>query len=213
MNVSTPFAFSKQETAASFWPVSLRALLHTELPRASSASNLYDLFVSDVSLLVSGACEIDRQARSLFSSLEPEQIGMRRLVLGLAKSARGCLPALPPALAAEGIDLSPVRDTVVECLLGPLQQPTRADCVIEPASVGCVRKVSAFTQLAAHFQTQAAQAAQDAWLLGSDRLNVAFTAWAAEWGVYLRDLQRWNKRYRSQAYGAGMEGQPIWQTA
>lgn len=213
MNIAPPFAFSEQETAASFWPVSLRTLLHSDLPRGSSASNLYDLFVSDISVLVSGACEIDRQARSLFSRLEPDQIGMRRLVLGLAKSARGCLPSLPPALTDEGIELVPVRDTWVDCLLGPLQRPTRADRVIEPASVGCVRKVSAFTQLAAHFQTQAAQAGQDAWLLGSDRLNVAFTAWAAEWGVYLRDLQRWNKRYRSQAYAAGVVDEPIWQTA
>lgn len=210
-----PVFTSETDVAASFWPLTQRLHPHTDRSQSSlcAATNLYELFEQNLSLLVAGACRVDVAARTAFAALAPDQIALRRLVLGLAESARGCLPALPPALFQEGLVLLPVRDVVVNVLLLPVTSARSGARINEPLSVTGARLVDAFTHVALHFEAEASHAADDAGLLGSDRLQQALSNWAARWRDCLHDLRRCAKTIRIQVYAAEFEAPPRWQTA
>ena len=109
MKLSSSRLQTETDVAANFWPQNL-PLSRRAGPlriRHRAAANLCELFVQELSHLVAGACQTDRLARALFTALAPDQIRLRRLVLGLAQSTRGCLPALPAALKLRLI--SPIR--------------------------------------------------------------------------------------------------------
>lgn len=203
------------DVAASFWPPIRPCDRNAGLarPPMGAALNLYELFEQKLSLLVAGACEADRVARMLFGALAPDQITARRLVLGLAKSVRGCLPALPHALGDEGLVLPARRDVVIHILLLPINPVRRGPRVVEPRSVAGARLVDAFTHVARHFEAEAGHAADDARLLGSDRLHHALASWATLWSDCLHDLRQCAKSIRAQAYAAELEPGPRWQTA
>ena len=215
MNPTSSLHTVYPDVAASFWP-SIdpydRSDGHARL-QMGAASNLYELFEQKLSLLVAGACEADRVAHVLFTALAPEQITSRRLVLGLAKSARGCLPALPHALCDEGLVLPPARAIANHVLLLPIKPARRGPRSAEPRSVAGARMVDAFTHGALHFEVEAEHAADDAWLLGSDGLPHALASWAKMWRDCLHDLRRCAKIIRVQTYAADLESRPRWQTA
>ena len=215
MNPSFPGLRIDSDVAANFWP-------HTHpVSRTASASrlhpsgvaNLYELFVHELSVLVAGACQADRLARTLFAALAPDQVRVRRLVLGLAQSARGCLPALPSALVNEGLVLASMHDSVIDVLLNPIDPNRRGPMFSEPRGVVGARTVGVFTHVALHFKAEAAHAAEDARLLGSDALHHTLMEWAGMWTVYLRDLRRQEQSFRVQAYAAGLNTRPCWQSA
>ena len=148
-----------------------------------------------------------------FSAIPSEQIQLRQLVLGLEQSARGCLPALPPALVDDGLVLVPVRDRVVDVLLRPPNPQHYGSGSVESSGVARARLVSAFSDVAQHFESATTRAADDAQLLGSDRLHEVLVSWAAVWSSYLHDLRRREQSFRAQAYAAGLETRPCQQIA
>lgn len=206
---------SDSDVASNFWPLATQATSNVGTFRTPTraATNLYELFVHDLSVVVAGACQTDRLARSVFATIAPDQVGMRKLVLGLAKSARGCLPSLPPVLVDEGLVLPLTHDFVIDVLLRPITPDRQGPSTREPMSVAGARAIRAFTHVALRFETALSRAAEDAWLLGSDRLRQALTGWATMWRDYLRDLRLREKSYRAQAYAAGLLTPPCWQTA
>ncbi|MDP3070749.1 MAG: hypothetical protein Q8N18_10690 [Opitutaceae bacterium] len=145
---------SAQQTAPriadSFWPPGyrLRQAARTQRTGHETASNLYELFVLDVSLVVAGACQADQMARVLFSTLPSDQITLRELVLGLVQSARGCLPALPSALIEEGVVLHSVRDRVVDVLLNPVEPQQGGTITANASSVIGARMAGIFVDVA-----------------------------------------------------------------
>lgn len=189
-----------------FWPLNSELGRNGAPPpaRPSAAANLYDLFVHELSLLVAGACHADRMAQVFFAAFAPEQIRLRQLVLGLARCARGCLPALPAALTAEGLELPSARDRVVDVLLQPVNPSRRGPLASEPCCVAGARTVGAFSDVTRHFEAALARTAEDARLLGSDRLHHALASWASMWGDYRQDLSLREQSFRAQAYGAGL---------
>ena len=203
------------DVALNFWPLAPQAASNVGTSRIPSraATNLYELFLHDLSILVAGASQTDRLARSVFAALAPDQIGMRKLVLGLAKSARGCLPALPTVLVDEGLALPLTHDFVIDVLLRPITPDRQGTPLPEPVSIAGARAIRAFTQVALRFEAAASRAAEDAWLLGSDRLRQTLTRWAMMWRDYLHDLRLRETSYRAQAYAAGLLTPPCWQTA
>ncbi|MBL9187861.1 MAG: hypothetical protein JNK23_10305 [Opitutaceae bacterium] len=201
--------------ADSFWPRDYRLRRAARTPRTGyeTASNLYELFVLDVSLVVAGACQADRMARVFFSSIPSDQIPLRELVLGLVQSARGCLPALPSALSEEGVVLYSVRDRVVEVLLKPVGARRDGATAAHASNVIGARLVGIFADVAQHLESIAARAGADARLLGSDRLNQALLGWAEAWRGYRHDLHRREQTFRAQAYAAGLDLSPRVQSA
>ncbi len=202
---------SNTTVADNFWPQNRELRRSTHSPRTPlhAASNLYELFVHELSLLVSGACQTDRMARIFFSAVSSEQIRLRQLVLGLAQSARGCLPDLPPALVEDGLVLNPARDRVIDALLRPANPQQYGTISAESSSVVNARTVSAFSEVAQHFESATTRAAEDARLLGSDRLHDALVGWASVWSNYLHDLRQREQSFRAQAYAAGLDA-PAW---
>ena len=215
MNPTSSLFYVGTEVAASFWPSIAPCDYQASLARLpmGAATNLCELFEEKLSLLVAGACETDRMARTLFAALAPDQIPLRRMVLGLAQSARGCLPALPRALCDDGLALFPARDVVIHALLRPVNPARRGPPIVEPRSVTGARMVDAFTHVALHFEADTGHAADDARLLGSDGLHCALASWAAVWSDCLHDLRRCAKSFRMQAYAGDREPSPRWQTA
>ncbi len=201
--------------AASFWPPALGSDGRARTARVSPrvAVNLYELFVHEVSVLVSGACHADRMARVLFAAISAEQIRLRQLVLGLARSSRGCLPHLPPALVEDGLVLLPVRDHVVNVLLRPAGPRRGGSVVTESAAVVGACTVRALSQVAQHFESATARAAEDARWLGSDGLHQVLTRWSEMWRGYHHDLRLREKHFRAQAYGAGLDLRPFGHSA
>lgn len=206
MKASSPRWQTDSQVADNFWPLNrgLSANDAPPLPRSRAAANLYELFVHELSQVVAGACYADRMARVFFTAFAPEQIHLRQLVLGLARSARGCLPALPAALSAEGMVLPSTRDRVVEVLLQPVNPARRSRFSLEPSSVAGARTVGAFSQVARHFEAAVTRAAEDACLLGSDRLHHALLGWSAAWTDYRQDLNLREHSFRAQAYAADL---------
>lgn len=206
MKLSSSRLQTESDVATNFWPhdrqLSRRAA-PVRIPHRAAA-NLCELFVQELSYLVAGACQTDRLARVLFASLAPDQVRLRRLVLGLAQSTRGCLPALPTALVEEGLVLPSTYNVVIDVLLKPINPDRHGPMSIEPSGVAGARTVGAFVHVALHFEAGAAQSAEDAWLLGSVRLQQALAAWAAAWNDYLREVRRQEKSFRAQAYAAGL---------
>ncbi len=183
-------------------------------PRFSrSPTNLYELFVRELSLLASGASHADRVAKSFFYAIPAERIRLRSIALGLAQSARASQPLLPAALSDQGVVLPPVRAVVIESLLRPLAPDRRGRVELEPCNMMGACAVGALTHVALHFSAALGEAAENARLLGSERLVHALSAWAAAWEVYLHDLRLQARRYRAQAYAADFETSPLWQTA
>lgn len=206
MKLSSARLITESDVAVNFWPRNhqLNRPAGSLRARRRAAANLCELFVQELSHLVAGACQTDRLARALFAALAPDQVRLRRLVLGLAESTRGCLPALPVALAEEGLVLPTTYDVMIDALLKPINPDRHGPMSIEPSSVAGARTVGAFVHVALHFEAGAAQSAEDAWLLGSVRLQHALTAWAAGWNDYLREVRRHEKSFRAQAYAAGL---------
>ena len=203
------------DVAANFWPEPHEPAQNARRARPPSraAANLYELFVHELSLLLAGACHADRMARVVFVTTPPEQIRLRHLVLGLARSARGCLPALPPALVEAGLVLPPARDHVVEILLRPASPGRCRPVSAASRSVMSARIVSAFSDVARHFEAATMRAAEDARLLGSDRLYHTVATWGAMWSDYLHDLRAREQSFRVQAYAAGLDTLPWRQSA
>lgn len=206
MKLSSSRLQTESDVAANFWPHK-RQLSPPASPlriRHRAAANLCELFVQELSHLVAGACQTDRLARALFTSLAPDQIRLRRLVLGLAQSTRGCLPALPAALVEEGLVLPSTYNVMIDVLLKPINPERHGPISIEPSGVAGARTVGAFVHVALHFEAGVAQSAEDAWLLGSVRLQRVLAAWATAWNDYLCEVRRQEKSFRAQAYAADL---------
>lgn len=180
--------------------------------KAFAARNLYELFLHDLSALVSGACQANQAAHELFGCIPPGQIALRRLTLGLAKASRACLPHLPSMLAEEGLVLPPVHDTAVCALLETIH-PEIYGKEFEDWCVVGARTTGVFSKIARHLEAQAVDAAENAALLGSDSLRFAFGRWAAVWGDYILEIRAREPGFRAQAYAAGVISRPTWQTA
>ena len=206
---------SDSAVAENFWPrhryPSAAPVSIPAAPRA--AANLYEFFVHELSLLADGACQVDQLAHALFPTLDQDQISLRRLVLGLAHSARGCLPDLPSALIDDGVVLPTTHDRLIEVLIRPLDPSRGRRRIAETRSVASARAVFAFTHIAVHFSAALTHAAEDARVLGADRLHYALSGRAAIWGDYLHGLRLQEHRFRAQAYAAGLDTRPCWQTA
>ena len=212
LSSSAPPAF---EVADNFWPrPRSSASQPVRIPAAPrAAANLYELFVHELSLLVDGACQTHRLAHALFPTLAADQIPLRRLVLGLAHTARGCLPHLPSALTDDGLVLPTNHDRLIEILIRPLDPSRSRRKFCEPRSVASARAVVAFTHIALHFSTALDHAAEDASVLGSDRLHRTLSDWGVMWGNYLDELRLQERGFRAQAYAAGLNTRPCCQTA
>jgi hypothetical protein len=177
------------------------------------ARNLYELFVHDLSNLVSGACQADRAAHALYACLPSDQIGLRRLALGLARSGRACLPDLPVTLLDEGLVLPPAHEATVGALLATIH-PEACGNDFEPWSVVGARIVGVFHKVALHLEAEAIDAAENANLLGSAPLHEALLRWAGTWNDYISELRSREPAFRAQAYAAGLiNTSPLWQFA
>ncbi len=197
------------DLASRFWTAS------TAFPGTSvsfSARNLYELFVHDLAALVSAACQADRAAHACYASLPADQIGLRRLALGLAKSSRACLPRLPIALLNEGLVLPATQDATVRALFGTLHR-FAPDDELESWSIVGARMVGVFHKVALHLEAQASDACENARLLGSEPLRETLCEWADSWHEYMVELRSREPGFRAQAYAAGLINPPCWQTA
>ena len=177
-----------------------------------AARNLYELFVHDLAGLVSGACQANHAAHSLYDRLPADQIGLRRLALGLAKSTRACLPRLPVVLLDEGLVLPATQNATVRSLLSTIQLGAGGNdfeswSVVGTLLVGVIHKV------ALHLEAQSVDAAENARFLGSDPLSETLSDWAAVWTDYIAELRTSEPAFRAQAYAAGVINRPCWQTA
>ena len=178
-----------------------------------AARNLYELFVHDLSALVSGACQANRAAHTLYNCLPPEQIGLRRIVLGLARASRSCLPHLPQQLIDEGLILPAAHEATVCALLSTIH-PESCGRTFEPWSVIGARILSVFHKVALHLEAQTVDAAENAGMLGSDSLQAALRNWGDTWNGYIVELRSREQGFRAQAYAAGLvTGHPVWQFA
>lgn len=197
------------DIASKFWTAP--SSLTSSSPFA--ARNLYELFVHDLSALISGACQANSAAHALYACLPPEQISLRRLVLGLAKASRACLPKLPPILRDEGLFLPPAHDATVCALLSGIH-PESCGNSYEPWSVVGARIVCVFHKVALHLEVQASDAAENATMLGSEPLHEALKNWAGVWRDYIVELRSREPSFRAQAYAAGLINTgPCWQFA
>lgn len=183
-------------------------------PAASfGARNLYELFVQDVAALVSGACQANEAAHTLFPSLPADEICLREAVLGLSNASRACLPHLPPILRREGIILPPTHDASACVLLAMLEPEACRDSVGRWSVLG-TRTLSGLRNVALYLKAQARDAAEIAGILGSAALQEAFLRWAEVWERYLTGLLLREPGFRAQAYAGGMiENRPHWQHA
>lgn len=178
-----------------------------------AARNLYELFVHDLSGLVSGACQANRAAHALYNCLPPEQIGLRRIVLGLARASRACLPHLPQTLIDEGLTLPPAHEATVCALLTTIH-PESCGHTFEPWSVVGARIVGVFHKVALHLEAQTVDAAENAALLGSESLQQVLHQWGQTWNSYIVELRSREQGFRAQAYAAGLvTNHPCWQFA
>ena len=178
-----------------------------------AARNLYELFVHDLGGLISGACQANHAAHSLYDRLPADQIGLRRLTLGLAKSTRACLPRLPVALIDEGLVLPATQNATVRALLSTIQPRAGVNDDLESWSVVGTRLVGVIHKVALHLEAQSVDAAENARLLGSDPLCETLSDWAAVWTDYIVELRSREPAFRAQAYAAGLINRPCWQTA
>jgi hypothetical protein len=163
-----------------------------------AAGNLCELFVYELANLVAGAGQAERTAH-FYANRMHRQIELHPLILGLAKSSRACLPALPRILRDEGLSLPQAHDAALDALLLPLHacdRTTRA----EPGGVSATRMISVLRRIATHLRVQATHAAEHALLLGSDQLHRALTHWAIAWQNYNAELRAKAIRFRVQAY-------------
>ena len=196
------------DLAAKFWtsPVSPAAA------DSFAARNLYELFVHDLAGLVSGACQANHAAHSLYDRLPADQIGLRRLALGLAKSTRACLPRLPVVLLDEGLVLPATQNATVRALLSTIHLGAGGNDFKSWSVVG-TRLVGVIHKVALHLEAQSVDAAENARLLGSDPLRETLSNWAAVWTEYIAELRTREPAFRAQAYAAGVINRPCWQTA
>ena len=179
----------------------------------SGARNLYELFVQDAAALVSGACQANETAHTLFLSLPADEICLREAVLGLSTASRAYLPHLPPILLREGIVLSPTHDCSACALLATLE-PEACEDLDGQWRVFGTRTLSGLRNVALYLRAQARDAAEIAGILGSAALQEAFLRWSEVWERYLTALLLREPGFRAQAYAGGMiENRPRWQHA
>lgn len=198
------------EIASKFW-ITVPSPSPDEEPFA--ARNLYELFVHDLSALVSGASQANRTAHALYHCLPAEQIGLRRIALGLAKASRSCLPVLPQVLLDEGLILPPAHDATVCSLLSTIH-PESCGQTFEPWSVVGARIVGIFHKVALHLEAQAVDAAENAALLGSETLQQALREWSGLWNDYIMEVRSRERGFRAEAYAAGLvTSHPLWHFA
>jgi hypothetical protein len=166
----------------------------------SAARNLCELFVHELAQLVVGACQAERAAQVVADRVNG-QAELHRLVLRLAKSSRACLPSLPNALREEGLTLPRAHDAALDALL-MLIDPEDYAISFEPVDVTATRIVNALWRITIHLNAQAIQAAEHAFLLGSDQLHGVLTNWASIWQNYNAELRSCAIRFHAQAYAA-----------
>ena len=214
MSPSSRHSGLDHEVLASFWAASSRAQSGCgSRTHLGGAADLCELFVHNLSLLVAGAGQADRLARAFFSELAPDQLRLRQLVLGLARSARSCQPVLTAALLVDGLVLPYARDIVIHVLLDPIKPAHRKGRIVESIGVTGARTVSAFTHTALHFEAEVVHATDDARLLGSEALFHALTGSGEIWREFLGELRRGEPLFRAQAYAADLYTPPFSQTA
>ncbi len=191
---STSTQLTDHNFSAEFW-ISAIAPAATVTP---AAHNLCELFVYELANLVAGAGQAERTAH-FYANRMHGQIELHPLILGLAKSSRACLPALPRILRDEGLSLPQAHDTALDALLLPLHACDRT-ARVEPESVTATRMISVLRRITLHLRVQATHAAEHALLLGSDQLHRALTHWAVAWQNYNAELRAQAIRFRVQAY-------------
>ena len=161
------------------------------------ASNLYDLLVHDLAILVSGADEAEFAVRQCLVRLPREQQELRRHVHGLGQASRSCLPDVPGVFIEEGVVLPRVRDSVVEDLLAPLLAGPASR---EAEAVFGARIVDRLHKVAVVMEVRLLDAAQDAHLLGSAPLRDACRIWAGSWIGCRNELAAHRLGFRANAY-------------
>jgi len=175
--------------------------------------NLYELFSLDVAMLIDGASQAHCAVRLLYNSLPVDQIALREFVTGLAYPVCSCLPDLPSTLMDEGLVLSVAHDAALNALLSTVHPKTwtideESWCVAEARISSVLHKV------ALHLEAQAVDAAENAYILGSEPLSEAFHRWAAAWREYIVDLCARKPAFRARAYAANPSRPiPLWQVA
>ena len=180
---------------------------------AYGARNLYDLFIHDLAALVSGACQANQAAHSLYPCLPADEICLREAVIGFAEACHACLPRLPQTLLGEGLVLPPTHNASVCALLATIQPEARAS-LFEPWSVIGTRTLGALRNAALCLKANIMDAAEIAGLLGSAALQEALGQWAGAWSDYLASIQSRELGFRAQAYAAGLSNDhPNWQHA
>ncbi|MEO6244577.1 MAG: hypothetical protein ABIQ12_04000 [Opitutaceae bacterium] len=176
-------------------------------PTEFAARNLYELFVHDLSTLVTGSQEAERAGHGLYRHLPSEEIALRELALGLAAAGRAAPSTLANALAEEGIDLRSIQDPTVSAVFYAVQ-PSACGTEVQPWSVAGMRLLDLLEILALNLKTRALHAAENARLLGSDGLHTALMRCAAGWRCYDYQIRSHAPGFRARAYASGLVDWP-----